>query len=539
MHRTLLLLALLLAACPGSGTLDDDDATGDDDDSTVDRPCGDGIELTDARVLTTSGVVEGNMVAGGRSWLGIPYVQPPVGDLRFAPPTEVQCADELLVGDQFGPVCPQLDDGDAIGDEDCLQLNVWAPDGAVNAPVLVFVHGGGNTQGSTTVGGDTYQLYGGGELMDRYGAVVVTLNYRLGALGFLAHEALSAEQGQSGNYGLMDQQAALRWVQENIGAFGGDPSRVLLFGESAGAVNTCSHIASPGSAGLFSSAVMQSGGCGATAEADALDAGAEDVDELGCSDAEDVLTCLRGLGASALVGLNESVASGGVVTGGGFGPVIDGLVLDDEPWEVIAAGDHNAVPFVVGSNAHETAIWTPVGTPTAAQYPQWVEAVFGQLSDAVIAQYPIADYPSARWAWIAITSDVQFICPARWIAQSMADAQTEPVWSYHFTRRPPGVAGELNGAWHGLELAYVFNKLDPIVAETGFAAEQADYDLEDAMGAFWTNLATTGDVNGAGGADWPEYDLVGDRTMELGATISPVDGVRAEACDFWLGLFGG
>jgi len=551
MKHLVVLLSLLLLACPGGGTLgddddvsgddddvvgDDDDATGDDDDST--SPCGDGIELTAGRVLTTGGVLEGTSFDGGWSWLGVPYVEPTLGDARFLPPPEISCAEDVVTAGSFGPKCPQPDEDGAVeGDEDCLHLNVWAPDGATQAPVLFFVHGGGNVAGSTTQGGDTYMLYGGAELAERFGVVVVTVNYRLGALGFLAHEALTAEQGQSGNYGLMDQQAALEWVQSNIGAFGGDPDRVLLFGESAGAVNTCMHVTSPGSEGLFSAAIMQSGSCGAASLQNAEATGAEHVDEVGCEDAEDVLACLRGLGASALAELSVSPVGGGLVTGGGFGPTVDGAVLVEPPLLRIEAGRHNAVPFVIGSNADETGIFTPVGTPTAAQYPTWVQATFGVLADAVLAEYPVTDYASARWAWIALTTDAQFVCPTRIIARTVAEAQTEPVWRYFFSRVPPGVAGNLYGAWHGLELGYVFGKVDAIVAETGWQAEVADHEIEDAMGRYWTNLALEGDVNGpdskSGPPTWPQYDVDVDATLEIGDPITPVDGVRTDKCDFW------
>ncbi len=530
--------ALLVAACPGGSVPDDDDSTpGDDDDATT-APCDDGIELTPGRVLTTSGVLGGTASSGVWSWLGVPYAAPPLGGSRFAPPAAVACAEALVVADAFGPKCPQLDDqGAVVGDEDCLQINLWAPDGAVDAPVLFFVHGGGNVQGSTTEGGDTYLLYGGAELAERFGVLVVTANYRLGALGFLAHEALTAEQGQSGNYGLMDQQAALQWVQANIAGFGGDPDRVLLFGESAGAVNTCMHLTSPGSAGLFSAAIMQSGSCGADTLPQAEQTGAAQAQEVGCGDAEDVLGCLRGLDAQALAALSVSPVGGGLVVGGGFGPVIDGLVLVEAPLERIAAGLHNAVPVVIGANADETAIFTPLGTPTAAGYAARVQAVFGALAAAVLAEYPLEDYPSARWAWIALTTDAQFVCPSRWMARALAEAQSEPVWRYLFSRVPAGLSGELYGSWHGLELPYVFGKVDAVAAETGWIAEAADRTVEDAMGRYWTNLASSGDVNGpdtkGGPPAWPLYDIDIDSTLEIGDPILPVNGVRTDKCDFW------
>ena len=547
MKHLLVLLALALVACPGGGTFDDDDATTDDDDVTGDdddateAPCGDGIELTTGRVLTSTGVLQGTADAGVWSWLGVPYVQSPLGDGRFAPPSDVVCAEDLVSAEQFGPMCPQLDDtGDAVGEEDCLHLNVWAPDAAADAPVLFFVHGGGNVAGSTSQGGSTYALYGGSELAERFGVVVVTINYRLGALGFLAHESLTAEQGQSGNYGLMDQQAALRWVQANIAGFGGDPRRVLLFGESAGAVNTCMHLTSPGSAGLFSAAIMESGGCGAVSQPQAEEVGADHVEEAGCGDAEDVPACLRDLDADALAELSVSPVGGGLVTGGGFGPTVDGLVLVEPPLERIVAGRHNAVPVALGANADETAIFTPVGSPSAAQYASWVQAVFGVLADAVLAEYPLDDHPTARWAWIALTTDAQFVCPSRWMARGLAAAQAEPVWRYFFSRVPAGVSGDLYGSWHGLELPYVFGKVDAVVAETGWAAEAADYAIEDAMGRYWTNLAAGGDVNGPDmegqPPTWPLYDGDLDSTLEIGDPIGAVDGVRTDKCDFWEAL---
>ena len=259
-------------------------------------------------VPTSSGWVRGSTTDTGTwSFRGIPYAAAPVGDLRFRPPAPAACAPTEIAATDFGAMCPQFEGeeegiatGRIVGDEDCLTLNVWTPpdygERTSALPVLFFIHGGGNTAGSSSkrVGGQA--MYDGERLAASNEAVVVTINYRLGPLGYLTLPSLAAESehASAGNYGLLDQIAALAWVRDNIGAFGGDPARVLVFGESGGAVDTCMMVATPLAAGLFSAALMESGACAAQSGAERQSQGAELAAAAGCDGADEV-ACLRAL----------------------------------------------------------------------------------------------------------------------------------------------------------------------------------------------------------------------------------------------------
>lgn len=354
-------------------------------------------------VVTERGPVRGVDEGDTWSWKGIPYAAPPVGQLRWRPPEPPACWSGVLDADAFGPKCLQRgENGEVVGAEDCLTLNVWAPKGDAPEggwPVMVFVHGGGNVQGSSseTVPGGA-PLYDGRFLAQREGVVVVTLNYRLGALGFLAHEALSAESsdGGSGNYGLMDQIAALEWVRDNVAGFGGDPTRVMLFGESASGVDALALLASPLAEGLFRAVLVQSGGARGLPLDEAEAEGAERVAETSCGDAEDVLACLRDLDGSTIVETMPGVVGiGELELGAGsrvFGPVVDGRVLEQPPLQAVEAGAHHAVPFVVGTNLDEAPDPTKrrrrprrrIGSPGSRG--RWTEPSLERLQAASIAQ---------------------------------------------------------------------------------------------------------------------------------------------------------
>ena len=500
-------------------------------DCNADLPAADGV------VHTTSGAFSGVATAGGSAWLGIPFAEPPVGDLRFRAPVPRACVPGVTPADAFGPACPQLEAGAAIGEEDCLQLNVWAPeDAAGDLPVLVWVHGGGNVIGSTSARSGDVAIYDGAALAERFGAVVVTTNYRLGALGFLAHEALGAESGaagDSGAWGLRDQLLALGWVRDNIAAFGGNPGRVLLFGESAGAVDTCALVTSPLGAGLFDAALLQSGGCLATPLAEAEASGAAHATTLGCDTAVDIPACLRDLDVTALSGLSEDpIGAYGIPGQGGFGPVVDGVVLVQDPFDALVAGAQNDVPLVVGANSDETSQWVP--TLTDAEYEALVRGSVGRYAADVLALYPLTDFDTPREAWVAVTTDATFVCPARQIARAAAESQTSPVYRYFFSNAPNGASGAAYGAWHGLEILFVFQQLDAIVASTGYRADAGDYAVESAMGAAWVALAATGSPDAdALPAAWPAYDPATDPYLDFGDPLAVGAGLRTARCDLW------
>ncbi len=490
-----------------------------------------------ALVRVEQGWLRGAREGGAVAFRGVPFAAPPGGGLRWSPPVPPAAWSGARDASAYAPPCPQLDDGGhLLGSEDCLYLNVFRPaeGGGEPLPVLFFIHGGGHVQGSTSVplpGGQA--LYDGGALAVSTRAVVVTAAYRLGALGFLAHPALAAASpdGVAGNYGTRDLAAALAWVARNAAAFGGDPARVLAFGESAGAVQTCMLLASPLAAGLFSAALMESGACAADARADAEALAGEVAANVGCGGAADVAACLRAQPTEALV--RAVPADVGVLTPGrGYASVVDGVVLPEPPLERIAGGRHNRVPLVVGANRDETGQAAPL-LMTEAQYRAAVIAQVGSapVADLILARYPSAEYGSPRAAYVAMTSDANFICGARRVARAAAAGQGGGVFRYLFTRALAGGSPLLLtwGAYHGLELFFVFDKF----TAAGYTALPEEAALAAAVRGYWRHLAAAGTPADPALPFWPEYEPLADRSLDLGLPIAPVDGVRTAQCDFW------
>ena len=520
------MFVTLLLACAQSpdsaGASDDtasDDSATDDSGTGACEPDDDGDDLVR---VTKTGSFRGAAGPASTHWLGIPFAAPPVGDLRFRAPEPAPCVTEIQDATRWGPLCLQKENGAVQGDEDCLQLNVWAPTGVSGAPVLFFVHGGGNQSGGASTSVSGIDLYDGERLAERSGAVVVTVQYRLGALGFLVHDALVADDGSAGNYGLLDQVAALEWVRDNIAAFGGDASRLLLFGESAGAVDTCALLGSPRAAGLFSSAIMQSGSCTMKEWSDAREYGNDLLAPLDCTTAD----CLRTASAEAIVGLQseEIISSSGIVAQN-WAPVVDGDVLPEQP-ETALAGEHNDVPLVVGANRDEMALAIPlVGTDVLYdQVMQAMELLLDDEQEKVLhALYDESLFPSSRDALVALVSDGEFICPARRIAAAAAAGQTEPVYRYFYTQVISGY--DWLGAGHGMELFYLFGGVEDLPLHSFDAADEA---LETSMQERWAAMAATG----VPGADWPEWDE-SDPYLELATPEATGTGVRTEYCDFW------
>lgn len=515
--RTALLLFVMFAGCARSRP---------DRAKTTPVTAGDTVE-------TKHGKVTGTQQGSVLGFKGIPFAKPPVGDLRWRPPEPPPPWSDVRQTATFPSPCAQNDPAKgARGSEDCLYLNVWTKPAGTLRPVLFFLHGGGNVFGSTSEVTAGVPLYDGARIVERHDVVVVTAQYRLGVFGFFAHDKLAAESERraSGNYGLLDQIAALRWVKENIARFGGDPNRVLLFGESAGGADTCALVASPLAAGLFSSALIQSGGCSAIPAARAKTWQQSFVEKSGCG--EDV-ACWRHLGTEAA--LKASVAeplAGGVVQTPS-GPVVDGWVLPDTPLARIRAGKHNHVPIVFGANRDETAsplFQVPHIFP-AFTYEARVKALFGADAPKVLAAYPVTAFESPRAAWIALTSDGQFVCPARTYARAAAASQTEHVYRYFYTHVSHGGRVSANaGAAHGFELFYVFQWIS---ATPGYAATPGDLALERAIGGYWTRFAKTGDPNGDGAVVWPIYDGATDPYLELGTPTRAAEKLNPARCDLW------
>lgn len=506
--------------------------------STGEPSCPDDSVSGGLRLASEHGVIEGELVDGVVALRGIPYAAAPVGELRFRAPVAPPCRPGVTPRRSFGARCVQLVKNSqgqttgVLGDEDCLTLNVWSPGlDAAARPVLVFIHGGGNS-----TGGSDDPLYDGAALAAAQDVVVVTLNYRLGALGFFVHPELAAESpdGVAGNYAIRDQIAALAWVQAHAARLGGDPQRVLLFGESAGAVNTCTLIGSPLAAGLFQRAIVQSGTCrersGEQLREDIADAW---LASSGCDD--DVPACLRALPAAQLVALAPDGYPDVAALGQGWGPHVDGLVVPQPTLAAMQAGAHNQVPLIFGSNADETAKSVP--PLTAANYTALVTATFGPLAAAVLAAYPLADYADPRAAYVALTSDLKFVCNARRAARAAVAGQAPPVRRYNFAydgyTTGPGVTPT---AFHGLELVYLFAAWGAVEAgPLGYQPNPDDLELSAALQAAWARFAATGDPSGAA-LPWPVYIAASDDHVVL--DVPPATGqlLRGAQCDFWDGL---
>lgn len=552
--RPWLLVAALLGAC-GSESQDSPpdsdaalpDAGADPDGAPGEDAGGDGAcdpgDLPDdpAVVATDRGPVRGVEGDEAFAFLGIGFAEPPVGALRWQAPEPPACWSEIRDVTSFAPVCAQMrfprDDpqaaGEPVGDEDCLYLNVWRPKTAtVDRPVLVFIHGGGHQQGSASEElAPGVPLYDGAVLASRGDAVVVTIQYRLGPFGYLALPAIAGDDGHAGNWGLLDQIAALEWVQRNVERFGGDPERVLVFGESAGGVSTCALFASPLARGLFSRALIQSGGCVAPALDDREDEALAYADAVGCADGAELGPCLRALSADSLVAPLERVFAGGLVAGG-WGPVVDGWALPASPIATIVSGDQAPVPLVIGTNRDETAITIAPGSVGPAE----VEALLDRFSEPwrseLAALYPPGESrPEARESFIRATTDAQFICPARRIARAAAGSGLAPVFRYSFDQALANARGAVVGAGHGVELAYLFGAIE---RTAGYTPTDDDLAVAAAMQDAWTKFAATGDPNVASLAAWPSYEAEADPYWRI-AGPSPVadEGLRTEACDVW------
>ncbi len=492
-------------------------------------------------VITDSGAVTG--VALGTSsfvWRGIPYAAPPTGDLRWKPPAPPACWTDERPATAFAPDCPQFagsgdgmvsSSGTVEGAEDCLYLNVWAPQTAPAAPlpVMVFIHGGANVEGSASSAN-----YDGQYLSEHGGAIVVSVNYRLGPLGFLVHSALEAENDKhvSGNYGILDQQAALAWVQRNIARFGGDTKRVMVFGESAGAVDVCVLVASPLSVGLFSRALMESGACYENPMAAQEPLGTTFAQNAGCGSASDVAACLRALTPDAVLKALPPTGAAVISSVQAFAPNVDGWVLLKSPIAALADGSANHVPFVVGSNSDETALAESGIMPpitTEAEYETAVNAEYPTVANQVLNEYKAADYPSPAKAFVAVTTDARFICTARQtLRAAIAGAPDVAQYRYFFTHPVENGTAALRalGAWHGEELAFVFHTLGATASYTPTAAELA---LSDSMVGLWSAFAATGNPGGG----WPQYASASDPYLGLDDVIAPGAGVRTTQCDFW------
>jgi para-nitrobenzyl esterase len=464
-----------------------------------------------AEVAIDSGVLNGTTGAGPdiRAFKGIPYAAPPVGANRWRAPQAVAKWSGVRPATEYSPRCTQGGGGGPNASaapptsEDCLYLNVWTTAESANdrRPVMVWLYGGG------FFGGAGSEPRYAGDGLARKGAVVVTLNYRLGALGFFAHPELSAEAqpNVSGNFGLRDAVAALQWVQRNIAAFGGDPDNVTVFGESAGANLTAALVASPAAAGLFQRAIAQSGGfmglgmarTGTLARAEA--AGAKALADAG----------IGGIAEARAKPAGELFAA---IRGGGL--AVDGHLIPEDLSLTFTNGRQNAVDLLVGSNKDEGTFFQRPGL-TAEQFTSEAKQRFGVLADGFLKLFPARDDTQASAAYLASFSD-----EAAWAMRKFADLQAKRggnAYLYYFTRVPPTLPDRPSrGATHVAEIPYMFDNLAPPVPWTDI-----DRRLADTMSSYWVNFARNGDPNGPGLPAWPAYrDAASGKAQVLGDTVT-------------------
>jgi para-nitrobenzyl esterase len=475
--------------------------------------------LVAQRARTESGTLSGVSEGGLSVYKGVPFAAAPVGELRWRPPVDVASWTGTRKADAFAPACMQ--DGVSmpgetrpVVSEDCLYLNIWTSAKSLHErlPVIVWIYGGGYTNGSASM-----PLYWGDRLAHK-GVIVVTIAYRLGPLGFLAHPELTRESPHhsSGNYGLMDQIAALEWIQKNIAEFGGDPKNVTIAGQSSGAISVSILMASPLAKGLFQRAIGESGGLFEPLQlapkfllANAEREGEKYAASLGATSVEE----LRKLPAAKFTG-----DGGGIVH-----PVIESYVLPASPYEVFAAGQQNDVPVLLGSNAEEARALTDVSHLKAATFDSDIEHSFGQLPPALTGVYPHATDKEAQQARLDFERDLRFGWDMWAWARLQAGSGKAPVYYYSFRQRPPFPAGSVYEGWgasHFAELWYVFDHLD----QSPWRWTKADRKVAEEMSGYWVNFAKSGNPNGSGLPVWPAFTNADGTVLYIDDPIA-VDGV--------------
>jgi para-nitrobenzyl esterase len=498
-------------------------------------------------VQTKSGAVRGVVAPDYRVFMGIPYAAPPVGTQRWQPPRPAGQWTGIRDATEPGLRCIQdtrLDpDYGLATSEDCLNLNVWTPvaDSASPRAVMVWIHGGGFLNGSA-------DIYDARWLTSQGDIIVVTINYRLGALGFLAQPEMGPGLAQpelgpglaqpglapgAGNYGLLDQQEALRWVRENIASFGGDPNRVTIAGESAGAMSVCDHLAAPGSVGLFSAAIMQSGPCQAQADRRL----AEDVSKkyaasMGCSDEPAAAHCLRELPASRLeqplryVGFGDDRLPG---------PVTGTEVIPVDPMTVASAGKAAAVPVLIGTNSDEYTLFVAMQYLEKVSLPPFEQLLgntFGPAAAAVATEYAPDEFGGeAGLAYAAAVTDSVFACPSDQLTAGLT--RSGPVYAYEFSDRTAPAPEPMRrapfpiGAGHALELRYLFDigGAPPLNPEQRVLSTQ--------MIQYWSQFVKTGAPATSGQPVWPQFGAGQRLILQTGTLPVSTDFAARHRCAFW------
>jgi para-nitrobenzyl esterase len=511
---------------------------------------------TTVDVQTPFGGVRGFITDSNKSqhFLGIPFAEPPIGDLRWQPPTGPKSWNGTIDADWFGDSCPQSSGVMTLGtavSEDCLYLNVYRPNKPAPAggfPVMVFIYGGSWEEGS-----DGFLLYwADNDIALVEDVIVVTINYRLSAFGFLASETLRSQdpEGTTGNYGFQDQRAALKWAIQAAPSFGGNPQNVMLFGESAGAASTSCHLVSERSAGLFQRAAMESGpfavwaamplniseakyarlaeylGC-TSGSVDLMNR--EEVLAIGSDDA--VLTCLKSKNTSEILEAGHHTSQG--VVSVDWAPTVDGVELTDLPENLAAAGKIHDVPTLLGTNMDEGTEFSKAPHDlNATGYLPYLEQRFSKsIADQVSPLYPPGDYQSPWWAETHIIGDGLMSCPARRSSRWMAnmEGRKNPVFLYFYQHVLDVVQlfVPFKGCFHGSELVMVFDFDLALWTDEEKALAQN-------MVRYWTRFAVTGNPNGGTDVQWPAYDEAQDEVLVLDVgTLKTQSNLKKEVCDVW------
>lgn len=504
--------------------------------------------LADDRVKTESGIVEGLATAsqGVRAFRGIPFAAPPVGALRWKAPQPVEPWKGVRKATEFGPRCMQApiysdmifrDRADKPMSEDCLYLNVWTPAKSAKEglAVMLWFYGGGFQAGSSSE--PRYD----GENFATKGIIVVGVNYRLSVFGFLSHPGLTRESPEhaSGNYGLIDQIAGLRWVKKNIAAFGGDPEKVTIAGESAGSLSVSALMASPLASGLFRGAIGESGaffgrppaGSPIHALSETEKTGAKFAESIGAKD----LAALRAKTAEELLAAAQKDPSTQ------FWPIVDGYVLPKDVATTFTEGKQSHVPLLAGWNAQE-ASWAVVYAkekPTAQTFPEQMRARFNDRAAELLNLYPANNDEEARKSAIALASDLFIVYITwEWLEQQNKTGHAA-VYGYVFDRTPPvgpdvkvnGVSPKELGARHACEIEYVFGALK----SQPNPWEPVDFKISDAMASYWANFTKSGDPNGSGLAKWPVYEGTDPPMLHFGEEIQVAPQANRERYEFWSG----
>ena len=476
-------------------------------------------------------------------YLGIPYAAPPVGQLRWKPPQPAPPWAPAILSATASRQCPQISApsvpaGVVAGNEDCLLLNVWAPrrPSTTRLPVLVWFHTGAFQAASAVNAASIGERFA----QDR-NVIIVAPNYRLGPFGFLAHSALTLEDSArrtSGNYGLLDQRAALVWVRDHITAFGGDPNNVTIAGTSAGSHSVSFHVVSPGSAGLFHRAIMQSGSASwrwpDAAEGEAQ--GMRFSQALGCADVG-TAACLRAKTADdvlrALPIDQQKVVEPSAVS---WGPIIDRVEVPDQPRDLYRLGRFTKVPIIIGTNGDEGWTFVDRSFPAGLDVPGYENVVrneFGAIASVVLRRYPASAFPSPKDALSQLTGDAEFVCEARRVARLVSRARV-PVWVYSFAYTIDAVTP--GRAVHGLEPNLLFG--NNFGAPSNHVLTSSDLRLFQTMSGYWSRFAERGTPDSSDAVQWPMfafrgYPLVSERYLVLDDTVAQVERLNDRRCDFW------